>query len=325
MIKEWTILISIIIPVFNGENYIRRCLNSVFAQTEKDYEIIAVDDGSVDNSLSVLKEYECENMKVIHTENNGVCHARNIGLKYCCGDYVTFVDVDDELRSDALETLLRLLKTHDADIAAGSKIYLKSDGTVRLPRVDQTKEEVWEGLTPLIKHIENHITGHSVYSKLYKREIIENVRFEEGRKVNEDSFFSFQCFANAKKMVFLDTGIYRYYETPNSASRSKFSDKYFDILYFAERKVELINEKFPELQSYTSDIMMKANIFMLFNLCKTYEKKYRSSEKECLKMVRSLKKQFVPVFSYEKKFLKIVGLGLFPLYKLYSYLRFYKS
>ena len=144
------------------------------------------------------------------------------------------------------------------------------------------------------------------------------------KKVNEDSYFSFQCFANAKKMVFLDVGIYRYYETPNSASRSKFSDKFFDILYFAEKKVEIINRDFPQLKIYENDIMMKANIFMLFNLCKTYEKKYQEVEKECIKTVKLLKKQFTPIFSYEKKLIKIVELNLFPLYKLYSYLRFYR-
>ena len=81
----------------------------------------------------------------------------------------------------------------------------QEDGTVKVPRIDKTEEEVWTGTTPLIKHMENHITGHSVYSKLYKREIVENIRFEEGRSVNEDGFFSFLCFAKAKKMVFLDT------------------------------------------------------------------------------------------------------------------------
>lgn len=317
-------MISIIIPIYNGEKYIRRCFESIFLQTEKDYEIIAVDDGSIDNTFNILKRYESEKVKIIHTENKGVCHARNVGLDHSKGEYITFVDVDDELRMDALEILLNLLKKHDADISAGSKIYLKEDGTIKVARIDKKEEEIWVGITPLKKHIENHITGHSVYSKLYKREIIANVRFEEGRKVNEDSFFSFQCFAKAKKMVFLDVGIYRYYETQNSASRAKFSDKFFDILYFAERKVEFINDKFPQLKSCTSDIIMRANLFMLFNLCKTYEKKYRSAEKDCIKNIKSLKNQFVPLFSYEKKLIKIVEMNLFSLYKLYSYLRFYR-
>ena len=166
------------------------------------------------------------------------------------------------------------------------------------------------------------MTGHSVYSKLYKREIVENIRFEVGRKVNEDSFFSFQCFAKAKKMIFLDAGIYKYYETPNSASRADFSDKFFDILYFADRKTEIIREQFPELEKYVDSIIIRANIYMLLNLCKTYNKKYKKAEKECLKTVKTLRKQFTPVFPYEKFMIKIIYFKLFPLYKLYTYLRF---
>ncbi len=317
-------MISIIIPIYNGEKYIIRCLESIISQTEKDYEVIAVDDGSTDNSLAILKRYESDIIKVIHTENKGVCHARNVGLDNSIGEYITFVDVDDELRNDALETLLFLIKKHDADIAAGSKLYLDDTGKIKCQRTDKTEEEIWIGITPLQKHVEDHRTGHSVYSKLYKREVVQDVRFEEGRKVNEDSFFSFQCFAKAQKMIFLDTGIYKYYETPNSASRAGFSDKFFDILYFADKKVEFINTHFPELKEYVPSIIIRANIFLLFNLCKTYEKKYKVAEKECLIRIKELSKDYTPVLSYEKKFLKIINMHLFPLYKLYSYLRYYR-
>lgn len=317
-------MISIIIPIYNGEKYIDRCFESIIAQTEKDYEIIAVDDGSTDNSLDILKTYENEKIKIIHTENRGVCHARNVGLDNSSGEYITFVDVDDELRCDALETLLYLIKKHDAEISAGSKVYLYNDGRIERQSADNTEEEIWEGITPLKKHVEDHSTGHSVYSKLYKRSIVQNIRFEEGRKVNEDSFFSFQCFAKAKKMVYLDTGIYRYYKTPDSASRAGFSDKFFDILYFAQRKVDIINNSFPELKNYVTSIIIRANIYLLFNLCKTYDRKYRAAEKECLKRIKALNKRYTPVLPYEKRFLKIIKMNLFSLYKLYYYLRYYR-
>ncbi len=317
-------MISIIIPVYNGEKFINRCFESIFSQTEKEYEIVAVDDGSVDSSLKILKSYEGERVKIIHTENGGVCHARNTGLENAKGEYITFVDVDDELRADALEIMLNLAKEHNADIAALSKIYLKEDGTVKTPRTDKTEVEIWEGITPLQKHVEDHISGHSVYAKLYKKETIGDIRFEVGRKINEDSFFAFQCFAKAKKMVFCDIGVYRYYETSNSASRAGFSDKFLDILYFADKKAEIINESYPPLKPHITPIIMRANVSMLLNLCKTYDKKYSKLEKDCKKRIKTLKKEFTPVFSHEKKLIKIVSLHLFPLFKLYSYLRFYR-
>ena len=315
-------MISIIIPVYNGKNYIERCFKSIFAQTEQDYEIIAVDDGSKDSSLEILQSYKKENIKIIHTENHGVCHARNTGLNEANGEYVTFVDVDDELRTDALELMLNLSKKHDSDITALSKIYLKEDGTVKHPHPDSTHTEVWEDLTPLQKHAEDHISGHSVYAKLYKKEIVETVRFEEGKSINEDSFFAFQCFAKAKKMVFQNVGIYKYYETSNSASRASFSEKFFDILYFANKKADIIKNQYPELEKYIPQIIMRANISMLLNLCKTYDKKYVPIEKKCIKTIKSLKSSFVPVFPHEKKILKIIKYHLFPLYKLYLYKRY---
>lgn len=294
-------MISIIIPVYNGEKFINRCFESIYAQTEKEYEIIAVDDGSTDSSLEILKSHEGDRVKVIHTENGGVCHARNTGLENAKGEYLTFVDVDDELRPDALEIMIRLTKEHNSDITALSKIYLKEDGTEKSTRTDKTEVEIWEGITPLQKHVEDHISGHSVYAKLYKKRIIENIRFEVGRKTNEDSFFAFQCFAKAKKMVFCDIGVYKYYETSNSASRGEFSDKYLDILYFADKKAEIIKKSYPVLEKHITPILMRANISMLFNLCKTYDKKYAHTEKECIKRVKKLKKKFYSCFFSRKK------------------------
>ncbi len=320
-------MISIIIPIFNGEKYIKRCFDSIWEQTEKNFEIIAVDDGSKDSSLDILLEIakDHSNLKVIHTENFGVCHARNTGIENAEGEYITFVDVDDTLNPLALEKLLELLEKHNADISAMSKIYLDENGNPKRPREDNENIEIWEGITPLQKHVEDHIAGHSVYAKLYKKEIIENVRFEEGRKINEDSFFAFQCFAKADKMVFSDVGIYEYYETSGSASRGGFSDKYLDILYFANKKSDIIKKEYPTLEKYITPIIIRANLSLLYNLCKTYDKKYKSVEKECIRTVKRLKKDFLPVFSLEKRLIKIISIHLFPVYKFYLYTRIYKK
>jgi glycosyltransferase involved in cell wall biosynthesis len=120
-------LISVIIPIYNGEKYIKRCFESVFSQTEKNFEIIAVDDGSTDSTFSVLKEYENEKIKVIHIENSGVSMARNVGIENATGEYITFLDVDDELLENALESLLFLIKKHDADIAVMEKVCCKNE------------------------------------------------------------------------------------------------------------------------------------------------------------------------------------------------------
>ena len=317
-------LISIVIPVYNGEAYLEACLDSILQQTHNHYEVIAVDDGSTDESLPVLRDYATRypNIHVIHTENHGVCHARNLGLSGATGAYVTFVDADDRLLPDALERMYGAIREHRADIAIFSKIYVHPGREAEARPAKESEIEIWEGDDVLRHSLEDHPAGHSVYAKLYKRETIGDVRFIEGRRVHEDSFFVFQCFARCNRAVYHDVGVYSYYITPGSASRSLFSDKYFDILYFAERKADMIRECRPAFESYIPALLVRANMSMLYNLSKTYDHRYRSRQKEYLRFVRRNSRQFKAVYRSEKRFLAIIRSRLFWAYKLYL---FYKT
>ena len=304
-------LISIIVPAYNAEKWLAACCESVFTQSYRNWELILVDDGSRDRTLEIA---ECEagaraNVKVIHTENGGVCHARNTGLDAARGEYITFLDADDRLTPDALERMYALTTETNCQIAILSKIYMRHDGIQT--RKSGAGTEIWEGTEILCKSLEDHPASHSVYAKLYSRELIGNLRFVEGRRVHEDSFFVFQCFCQCTRAAYRNEGVYLYNTTPGSASRAAFSDKFFDILYFADRKTQIIRSQYPQFEDAVLPIQMRAYLSLLYNLCKTYEWKYHARQRECLHYIRANRKHFIPSTVFEKRFLILIRFRLF--------------
>lgn len=311
-----TPLISVIVPAYNAGQWIEECCSSVFAQTYPNWELIVVDDGSVDDTLAIAGQMALgrENVRVIHTENGGVCHARNTGLDAAQGEYIAFLDADDLLMPEALLFLYRLLRETDCDIAIGQKVNVKSDGT-EIPNRYPRNRELWSGTEALIKSLEDHPATYSVWGKLYKKETIGDIRFVEGRKVHEDSFFLFQCLMKQPQVAVSDTHVLRYRISQNSASRSAVSDKLFDILYFAEEKKRLVQEYYPELEHLTMNLLVKANMALLRSLCGTCDKKYRKAEAQCLQMILENRKHFLPATQADKQWFWVITHHLYQPYK----------
>ena len=313
-------LISIIVPVYNGERHLSRCLNSLFKQTYQNIEIIIINDGSTDRTAEILRQYK-EKAVIFTTENMGVSHARNIGLSNARGDYIAFVDADDELTEDALSILYQNLKKYDADVSVGEKIIVDKKGEVQ-SQINTDEIKVWADEEIIKLAFDDHFVTWSACGKLYKKTIIENVRFEVGKKINEDAFFVFEIFSFCKRIVYQDYGVYLCHETVGSASRGAFSEKYFDILYFSEKKARIIQEKYPQYVNVIPIIEMRARLSLLYNLCKTYDKKYKTIQKECLKRIKELMLSFKPKTKTEKRFMFIIRFKLFWLYKFYLYRKF---
>ncbi len=315
--------VSVIIPAYNAETYLEECLNSVLNQTHKDIELVVVNDGSVDGTKNILDEYASiySNIQVIHTENGGVSRARNIGLSHATGDYIMFLDSDDLLVANAIEILLGDLKGNNADIAAGLM-----DGEVNSSTVDceGTKIEVWAETQGLEKSLEDNPFTYSSCAKLFKKQSLEKVHFVEGRKIHEDSYFVFSSLLNQPKVVARNIYLYKYRANENSASHAAFSEKYFDILYFAEEKWKAIEEKYPHLLDKAKNMLVKANIAMLQCLLNTKEKRYKKDIKECIRAVKQYRKYFIPAYPGDNKRFKIVIYNLYGLYKCLYQLKYAK-
>lgn len=300
--------VSVIIPAYNAEPFINRAIESVLNQTYGNIEAVIINDGSNDKTEDKIKEYlaNYDNIVLISTDNGGVCRARNIGVENATGEYISFLDADDELLPDAIEYMLQTAIEKDADIVDAN---LSSEHGAEPCEICLFGEEY------LIKCIEDHHIGYSSVRKLYKKAFLNDVRFEEGRKIHEDSFFCFSCALKRPKVAHVEKKVYNVYPTNGSASRGDFSEKYFDILYFAKRKEDIINEKYPHLNDKIKNLRIKANMALLLKMCTGKAKGYKKTEKELIKYIIKNKKHFVPSIAFDKKWFSIITHRMYFIVK----------
>ena len=312
---------SVIVPVYNAEEYIVRCIESILNQTCSDLELILIDDGSPDNCGAICDEYATKDsrIKVFHQNNGGVCAARNTGIDHAVGEYISFVDSDDYLESNALEILYEDIVAHNADISCALMV---GDSNQDVSNLESGMYEVWKEKKALKNALSDNRFTYSSCAKLFKRDLIGTTRFEVGRKIHEDSFFVFCCFFKQPTVVVRNVGLYNYFNNPDSASHAEFSEKFFDILYFANKKKEMASEHFPEFQAEINNAIVKANLAMLHAFCNTNDKKYRKDIKRCIKTVKKLKKYFVPAVPGDQKFFNVVTNNLYGIFKIYYNLRY---
>ena len=315
-------MVSVIIPVYNAGKYLRECLDSVINQTHKAIQIIAVNDGSTDDSGKILDEYveNHKNIKVFHTENRGVCAARNMGLDNADGEWIMFVDADDYLALNAIEILYSDGIKYNADILSG----LLKEGIEENVFCENAQTCVWTGVDGIERALEDNCFTYSSCAKLYKKEFIKDVRFIEGRKIHEDSYFVFCTLLKRPTFVAKDVYIYHARANECSASHAAFDEKFFDILYFAEEKWKTIEKEYPQLLDKAKNARVKANIAMLQCLLNTRDKKYDKDVKNCIATVKRDKEYFIPSYPGDKKRFFIIVNNLYGIYKWFYQLKYGK-
>lgn len=204
-------IISVIVPVYKVEQYLDECLESIVNQTYHNLEIILVDDGSPDRCPQLCDEWAAKDnrIKVIHKPNGGLSDARNVGIEAAGGQYLTFVDSDDFIVPDALETLHTLLHKTDAEISCGG-VYRYSDGSRKriFNRCVKNNCTVYSGLDTL-RHVLMWECDCSAWGKLYRRDAIKDLRFINGR-YNEDVMFLFALYPEVSRVAYTCEPIYNY-------------------------------------------------------------------------------------------------------------------
>ena len=224
-------LISVIIPIYNVEEYLVRCVNSVLNQTYQNLEIILVDDGSPDNSPRMCDEFAKKDsrIKVIHKKNGGLSSARNAGLDIATGEYVAFLDSDDYIHPQMYEKLLTSLQANTADMVICGVHYVNEDGT-DFDKVEPcpiknevlTQDEVFAKLSKPAGFY--YVT---TWNKLYKKSIFNNIRFPEG-KIHEDEFTIHYIVAECEKIACVKEELYHYVQRSESIMHTTFSIKRLD-------------------------------------------------------------------------------------------------
>ena len=268
-------IISVIIPVYNVEKYIRYCLDSVINQTYKNLEIIIVDDGTKDSRI-----------KVIQKENGGLSDARNVGLDVATGRYIAFLDSDDVISLDFYEYLYNMIKEKDYDIAECEFFRIPSDDIENVQKIlDEKNEEIkvtvkeetsQDALCDFYgRYLNPYVNKVVVWNKLYKREIYDGIRYPVGR-FHEDDFTTFKILNKINKMVTSTRKMHGYMQTSNSIMRRDIKQKQIeDNLEAYEAAVNFFeNNKF---------IQVKCMRRYLENCLELYMKVERGSEDESLK------------------------------------------
>lgn len=210
-------LVSIIVPVYNNELSLARCVTSLVNQTYRNIEIILVDDGSRDNSGKICDSFKDERISVIHKSNHGVAYTRNCGIENSKGDYITFCDADDYYGDNHIEELISASKKYNSDITV-SGYYIKDEtsGEKSLKGISgyKSKENIIKGLTI------NNIYGGFCWNKLFKKKIIGDIRFPDDLSLLEDTYFLLKILQKAKLIYYLSTPSYYYCYNENSVTRS---------------------------------------------------------------------------------------------------------
>ncbi|MFL0167757.1 glycosyltransferase [Candidatus Clostridium helianthi] len=256
-------LISVIVPVYNVEKYLPQCIDSILNQTEKNLEIILVDDGSLDNSGKICDEFSKKDDRiiVIHKKNNGLSSARNAGLEIARGNYIGFVDSDDWLDKTMYEVLLKLLKENNSDISC-CDFFKTANSNDSIPHIDNDIINSYNNIESLNNFYNGLYTQTVVaWNKLYKRELFKDISYPVG-KIHEDEGTTYKLYYKANKITYTNRPLYYYRITPNSITTSKFNKKRLDIIDVYDEKVKFIkNINNEEIYSKT----LKWYLFKLIN------------------------------------------------------------
>lgn len=263
--------VSIIIPVYNAEVFLRKCMDSVVNQTYNNLEIICINDGSNDSSKEILEEYAEIDSRILllNKKNNGVSSARNDGLEICSGDYIMFLDADDYLEKDAVMFCMNLLKRNDIDIirmnfkkkykkiTLKNKKYFKNDVLLFYPYMDIVEQ---------IYHNDNFC---SACLTLIKSQIAKSHSFSEDISIGEDFLFFTECMKDSKKMMISNSYKYNYVLNMNSATMVFNYNKYVESIKGLVKVVDKIDELLLSMTGKPVDSSEKLmrNITDYFSLC----------------------------------------------------------
>lgn len=209
--------ISIIIPVFNGEKFLEKCISSILSQSMRIDEIIIINDNSYDDTKKILNHIysEVENIIIVNLEENcGVSYCRNLGLDLSSGDYIGFVDIDDFIEVNMYEKMYKKAVNNDLDICICN--FSEIDGLNKIKSKYKNDNEIINRDEAIRKYLLNQISP-SVWDKIFKREILENLKFNNELKIGEDILFCLEAISHGKKIGFVNDTLYNYVQHSNSA------------------------------------------------------------------------------------------------------------
>lgn len=242
-------LVSVIVPIYNTEKYLNRCIESIVGQTYCNLEILLIDDGSTDNCPRICDtwaEKDCR-IKVVHQTNAGQSSARNVGLDIARGEYILFVDSDDYISEDHINCLHDLVAMLNVDIAACELLCIDDEGQIFNAPYNDGEIEVLDTASALSELLEGKLLSHGPMAKLYDRKLFAHVRYPVG-KIYEDMGTTYRTVLMCNKVAVLRQASYYYVYRYNSTLHCKFTAKEMDALQMEDMMREDILKHYPHLE-----------------------------------------------------------------------------
>lgn len=238
-------VLSVIIPVYNVQDYLSHCLDSLYAQVDDTIEVILVNDGSTDRSLNICREYTDlhSNTIIIDKENGGLSDARNAGTKAATGDYIYYLDSDDWLAPNAIKTLFDYAIENDCEIVQGGFYYAYDDHL--LYNSKYKRSFIWDRHEAMLELVKNDYVKNFAWGKLYRTDIVKKHQFPKG-KYYEDSYWQHLIVHECNRYGVVPTPLY-YYRQRNTGISGEFSLKNLDLLRGYEERLSFVLKNYPEM------------------------------------------------------------------------------
>lgn len=307
-------LISVIVPIYKVEDYLKRCVDSIINQTYSNLEIILVDDGSPDNCPQICDAYAKQDarIKVVHKENGGLSDARNAGMEIATGEYISFIDSDDYVHMDMLNILLDVMLKEDCEIAQCGTVKFNEGETVALNEVDY-EVKVYNTKEALKELINDGHFVQTVWNKLYKADIALKLPFRKG-KLNEDEYWTYIVFAQSKNIAEVTAGMYFYLQRSTSIMGENYSIRRLDALEAKSERQEYLQEKFPELADNACKNLFFSCIYSYQKVLCNMDKSNRAEAKSrVLSVVKKYPVTNVKIFSPKEHMWYIISKISFDL------------
>lgn len=266
MIRE---MVSVIVPVYNAQEYLGECIRSVCRQTYSNLELILVDDGSTDGSSTIYRRMavQDERIHIVFQKNKGAAAARNVGIRKARGEYILFVDSDDTIEPNMIEVLYEAIVEKNADISCCGLLHVYEDHQRKFPPKPVLLET--DGLGAVGEVLKNHIATAGPVCKLFHRNCVTETMFPEDLRIGEGALAVAETFLKVRRVVFVTQPLYRYHHREDSLMSAAFSKRDMDLIEAYQRISRLIQGK---------DLEKEAMFRQIWSHFYVYDKMIRSHQ-----------------------------------------------
>ncbi len=310
--------VSVVVPVYNVEPYIHKCVNSILSQTMQDLEIILVDDGAKDNSGKICDEYAEQDTRicVIHKANGGLSDARNTGVQVATGDYILFVDSDDYIDERMVDRLYYLAEEHAVDMAVCGVYNVYADGAKA--QYNELEEFLCDNTQALGYIMVGQKIPGTICNKLIRSDIAKRLQFPVGR-LYEDAFYTTQLMQTVRSVYVTTEPMYYYFHRGGSITTTPFREKDMDVVEAYQENLTVVKQQFPEIIGQAQFRLTWAYFTALDRMLQLKEYKKAHRYKEVLQYLRK-NTWSVITSKYFYNSRKIGALALFFSVKAYRFL-----